>query len=308
MKTSIIMAALIAASGSAFAQDNSDSFINHHWVDLGSNHTDLAMVQRDCQALGSNYHVPTAEHMNKLPDEFRKANLYDRASLLDVVALGFGDKSRYRKYKSPDFLANYNGEPRRTSVRAYGSGVRIRAMYIVKNNLEPFIEEEFIEEKPSSDPIDMLFNDFLLTLKPQPKPIHNMCVQLPMSNPIVPETEGNAANVDELARHEFILDPLTEENNNLVEIVIGKHHQVDCNAYGLEGNVEKIETGFDYPFYKLASYSISHTLMACPAESVRKEFLTIESDKVYIYDSSKPFVVYAPKDLEVSIKTRYITR
>ena len=318
MKVNLVMAAFIAASGSAFAQDSSDNFLNHPWISLESNHTDLAMAQQACQELDTDFHVPTEAHLNTLRSQFRQADLSGKADLLDVVALGFGEESRYRKYNSPDFLADYNGEARRASVRGYGTGVRIRAMHMVSENHTLISTEEPSNSSNSSDPVDTLFNDWFAKIEPSapvfvaptPSPIRNMCVQLTVSSPIAePEIEGNSTGLEGLTRHEFTLEAVQDESNKMVEITIGKDHQVDCNSYGLDGRVEKVEpTGFDYPFYKLANYSLSHTLMGCPAESVRNEFLTIDNNELYIYDSGKPFVVYAPEDLKVSIKVKSIVR
>ena len=179
MKINIIMVALIAVSGSAFAQDK--------WVELGTNHTDLALAQEACQAKDINYQVPTIEYLNNMKTLKRE----NRLALVEVVATAFGAESKkYRRYRytSPYFLADDNGVATEAKLIAYATGVRISNIDIQKRGFEPYIFE--FEDEPratatAQDRLDNALTDWLFTPPPghnqfivtPPDPLINMCVQ-----------------------------------------------------------------------------------------------------------------------------------
>lgn len=177
------MATLIAVSGSAFAQDK--------WIELGTNHTDLAMVQEACYEKsiteGINYEVPTIKYLNNINTLKRESRL----ALIEVVATAFGAESkkgwRYR-YTSPYFLADDNGVATEAKLIAYATGVRISNINIQKRGFEPYIFE--FEDEPratatAQDRLDNALTDYLFTPPPghnqfivtPPDPLINMCVQ-----------------------------------------------------------------------------------------------------------------------------------
>jgi ecotin len=99
------------------------------------------------------------------------------------------------------------------------------------------------------------------------------------------------------------LQPLADEDNNKLEIIIGKMIKVDCNRHWFIGNLsEEIAKGWGFPYFILKSVKgPASTLMACPPDKKEQEaFVQVRSDQGLIrYNSKLPVVVYVPVDFEV---------
>jgi len=99
------------------------------------------------------------------------------------------------------------------------------------------------------------------------------------------------------------LQPLTNEDNNKLEIIIGKTLKVDCNRHWFGGQlIEKIAEGWGFPYFILKSVTgPASTLMACPPDKNEQEaFVQVRSNEGLLrYNSKLPVVVYVPNDFEV---------
>jgi ecotin len=102
------------------------------------------------------------------------------------------------------------------------------------------------------------------------------------------------------------LPALADEDNNKLEIIIGKTLKVDCNRYWFGGQVtEEIAKGWGFPYFILKSVKgPASTLMACPPDKREQEtFVQVRSDQgLLCYNSKLPVVVYVPVDFEVQYR------
>jgi ecotin len=99
------------------------------------------------------------------------------------------------------------------------------------------------------------------------------------------------------------LQPLADEDNNKVEIMVGKTLKVDCNKHWFIGHLsEEIAKGWGFTYFilKLVTGPTS-TLMACPpGQKEHEAFVQVRSDQGLVrYNSKLPVVVYVPNDFEV---------
>ena len=99
------------------------------------------------------------------------------------------------------------------------------------------------------------------------------------------------------------LPALTDEDNNKLELIIGKTLKVDCNRHWFGGQlVEKIAEGWGFPYFILNSVTgPASTLMACPPDQKEQAtFVQVRSDQGLLrYNSKLPVVVFVPNDFEV---------
>ena len=99
------------------------------------------------------------------------------------------------------------------------------------------------------------------------------------------------------------LQPLANEDNNKLELIIGKTLKVDCNQHSFGGQlVEKVAEGWGFPYFILKSVSEPvSTLMACPPDKQQLEtFVQVRSNEGLLrYNSKLPVVVYVPNGFEV---------
>uniref|UniRef100_A0A3B0M169 Ecotin n=1 Tax=Arsenophonus endosymbiont of Trialeurodes vaporariorum TaxID=235567 RepID=A0A3B0M169_9GAMM len=110
-----------------------------------------------------------------------------------------------------------------------------------------------------------------------------------------------------MLRYVIQLDKKPNENNFMVELVIGKSMLVDCNQHWFGGDFEKKELkGWGYDFYELKKVSgPAATLMACPDKKQSKKFVTThlgEGNNIVRYNSKLPIVVYVPNDMAVKYR------
>ena len=108
-----------------------------------------------------------------------------------------------------------------------------------------------------------------------------------------------------LTRHVIQLVNQQNENNFMVELVIGKTIKADCNHQWFMGDLDKKTLeGWGYDYYKLDEIKgPASTMMACtkPAED---RFITTQlGDDAFVrYNSKLPIVVYAPADMDVKYR------
>lgn len=99
------------------------------------------------------------------------------------------------------------------------------------------------------------------------------------------------------------LPALADEDNNKLELIIGKTLKVDCNRHWFGGQLtEEIAKGWGFPYFVLKSVmGPASTLMACPSDKKEQEaFVQVRSDQGLLrYNSKLPVVVYVPDDFEV---------
>lgn len=103
-------------------------------------------------------------------------------------------------------------------------------------------------------------------------------------------------------RYVIHLPPLEKEQDAKVEIIAGRNATVDCNISWFGGSLTPgtVEGwGFDY-FTLTASDRMSGTLMACPEDSKRTDFVPVRGENFMLrYNSRLPIVIYAKDGLEI---------
>ena len=104
------------------------------------------------------------------------------------------------------------------------------------------------------------------------------------------------------ARHVIWLAEQPHEELLKVEIVPGKLMMTDCNTRGLMGDFTKKDlSGWGYSYYQLDNVAGPiATMMACPDNTKKEAFVSVQGDNFTLgYNSKLPVVVYAPKGVEV---------
>lgn len=108
--------------------------------------------------------------------------------------------------------------------------------------------------------------------------------------------------LDSLERYVIYLEEKENEDEYQVEIIAGRHLEMDCNNQRLLGQFEE-ETvkgwGYTYHVFETEGH-ITSTLMMCPGPKTMK-FIAAPSEMVR-YNSRLPIVVYLPKDYELKYK------
>lgn len=100
------------------------------------------------------------------------------------------------------------------------------------------------------------------------------------------------------------LDPKENENDYMLEIMIGKKTTTDgCNNYFLIGKLEeKNLDGWGYNYYNFDSKGdVASTLMGCLKTKAVEKTVYAPSEKVR-YNSRLPIVIYTPKGYEVNYR------
>lgn len=99
------------------------------------------------------------------------------------------------------------------------------------------------------------------------------------------------------------LQPLADENDNKLELIIGKTIKADCNRHWFIGQLtEEVAKGWGFPYFILKSVTgPASTLMACPPDKQEQDtFVQLRGDEtLLLYNSKLPVVVYVPADFEV---------
>lgn len=100
------------------------------------------------------------------------------------------------------------------------------------------------------------------------------------------------------------LEPKDDENNYMVEIMIGKKTITDsCNNYFLIGKLEeKNLEGWGYNYYNFTSTGdVASTLKGCMNSKSIEKIVYAENQKVR-YNSRLPIIIYTPKGYEVNYR------
>ena len=102
-------------------------------------------------------------------------------------------------------------------------------------------------------------------------------------------------------RHVLTLPAVQNEEDYQVQLLIGKIETVDCNTRSLGGNVEtRTAEGWGYDYYVVPQIGPGvSTLMGCPPNSQRQDFVSISDRPLVRYNSRLPLVIYTPEDVQV---------
>lgn len=108
-----------------------------------------------------------------------------------------------------------------------------------------------------------------------------------------------------MTRHVIQLANQQNEDDFMVELVIGKTIKADCNNQWFMGELdEKNLEGWGYSYYKLDEVKgPASTLMGC-SEPAKDRFVSTQlGDDAFVrYNSKLPIVVYAPSDMQVKYR------
>lgn len=108
-----------------------------------------------------------------------------------------------------------------------------------------------------------------------------------------------------MTRHVIQLANQQNENNFMVELVIGKTIKADCNHQWFMGELDKKTLeGWGYDYYKLDEIKgPASTMMACTKPAEERFITTQLGDDAFVrYNSKLPIVVYAPADMDVKYR------
>lgn len=92
------------------------------------------------------------------------------------------------------------------------------------------------------------------------------------------------------------------ESDRKVELVVGKVLAVDCNQHWFGGDLQrKVAKGWGFPYFVLEKTGgPASTMMACPEQDKRDQFVSVRGDGFLLrYNSKLPIVVYVPHGFEV---------
>ncbi|OTA14869.1 ecotin [Xenorhabdus vietnamensis] len=111
---------------------------------------------------------------------------------------------------------------------------------------------------------------------------------------------------EKMARSVIELPQQEDENNYMVELMIGKDMKVDCNHHWFGGKLTtKTLEGWGFDYYELSNVSgPASTKMACPGQKETMRFVQVQlgKDALIRYNSKLPIVVYMPKTMTVKYR------
>ncbi|WP_086956605.1 serine protease inhibitor ecotin [Xenorhabdus innexi] len=109
-----------------------------------------------------------------------------------------------------------------------------------------------------------------------------------------------------MVRSVITLAPEKDENNYMVELMIGKSMMVDCNQHWFGGQLEtKNLEGWGYNYYELDKVvGPMSTKMNCVDKTKTMKFIQVSlgKDAFVRYNSKLPIVVYTPKSIKVKYR------
>ncbi|GAM20501.1 hypothetical protein SAMD00019534_036760 [Acytostelium subglobosum LB1] len=104
-------------------------------------------------------------------------------------------------------------------------------------------------------------------------------------------------------RHAIYVEPLQNEHDAKVELVIGKTMTLDGNRHWLGGQLKETNLdGWGYTYYVLPQVVGPMSTMMFVQGPPTEQFITINSLEHIRYNSRLPIVVYAPEDMEVKYR------
>ncbi|CAN7261035.1 serine protease inhibitor ecotin [Phenylobacterium sp. LjRoot219] len=97
------------------------------------------------------------------------------------------------------------------------------------------------------------------------------------------------------------LQPERDENALRVGVVVGRTMMVDCNRQMLSSTLqERTAEGWGYSYFVVTQVGpAASTMMACPSNTQRRDFVRSADEPLLRYNSRLPLVIYAPADVEV---------
>lgn len=92
-----------------------------------------------------------------------------------------------------------------------------------------------------------------------------------------------------------------DENAVRVGLIVGRTMLVDCNRQMFSARVEeRTAEGWGYSYYVVTSVGPpASTMMACPTNARRRQFVRSADEPLLRYNSRLPLVVFAPSDVEI---------
>jgi len=100
-------------------------------------------------------------------------------------------------------------------------------------------------------------------------------------------------------RHVIEVPKTYNDDNHLVELLIGKTVLVDCNHHSFSGDIKSVTLkGWGYTYIEVNSIKNGPTRRMACKEPKSERFISIR-DKLRRYNSHSPIVVYVPKEYEV---------
>ncbi|WP_369311944.1 serine protease inhibitor ecotin [Providencia rettgeri] len=108
-----------------------------------------------------------------------------------------------------------------------------------------------------------------------------------------------------MTRYVIQLDQKQNENNFMVELVIGKTIKADCNRQWFMGELDKKTLeGWGYDYYKLDEVKgPASTMMGCTQPAEERFITTQLGDDAFVrYNSKLPIVVYVPEKMDVKYR------
>ncbi|QKF64173.1 ecotin family protein [Campylobacter corcagiensis] len=111
---------------------------------------------------------------------------------------------------------------------------------------------------------------------------------------------------DGFRQHIINLEPKQSEKDYEVVVEFGRVLSVDCNVHSYSGGIlkDKVLDGYGYNYYEFSdnNSTLYKTLMLCPDEALKDEFVMFGDSIKTHYNSKIPLIIYAPKDINIRVK------
>lgn len=130
-----------------------------------------------------------------------------------------------------------------------------------------------------------------------------LCLPLSLSAQDAPDLSPYPDPEPGQIRYVFQVPEADNEADRLVELLVGRTLEVDCNQVAFRGELEeRVAQGWGYPYYVVTGVTgPMSTMMACPPDfQSREEFVPVRGEGFRIrYNSKLPVVSYVPESFEV---------